>query len=337
MFKKIAVAVLSAVLLVVSVALPVSAASVTAGTGSRVYVGWDSNAGPVINGNRNTDGSYWINYYEGRTDTELGILYPIDLVINRGDVVKWSSFYANFYFSLSYTPTITVVLGLMDEKYNLYDLEVLPSDDDFLDGSFDVQFKGGSLQFPEDLNAKYICIMLNGMYNQSSAGTFGWYPYSFRLSSMDENSILLEGVQSEQQETNNKLDELLQQPEQEKQEAGGSGNNAVDGLTSAIPADNDGVIAAMRNLSAAMSYTGTDCKWIFPALYIPAIDGVTPRIDLTSEKDINFTEWIEAMPTDVIEVVRIIATIALILYCFKELYSLIKYILTMKGGGGGNE
>lgn len=147
----------------------------------------------------------------------------------------------------------------------------------------------------------------------------------------------LDDLGDKQDLTNEKLDAVLQQPEQEKQEADGSGNEAVDGLTSVIPADNDGVIAALRNLSAAMSYTGTECKWKFPALYIPAIDGVTPRIDLTSEKDINFTEWIDAMPTDAIEVVRIIATIALILYCFKELYSLIKYILTMKGGGGGNE
>lgn len=157
------------------------------------------------------------------------------------------------------------------------------------------------------------------------------------IAEQEETNKKIEEMIAEQEETNNKLDEIIAQPEQEKQEAGSTGNDAIDGLTSAIPADNDGVIAAMRKLSAAMSYTGTECKWKFPALYIPAIDGVTPRIDLSGEKDINFTEWINAMPADVIEVVRIIATIALILYCFKELYNLIKYILTMKGGGGGNE
>ena len=184
-----------------------SAATINAGTGSQVYVG-DTNAGPVISGNKNANGSYWINYYAGRTDIELGILYPIELVINRGDIVKWTSFYGNYYFSLSYTPTITIILGLMDEYYNFYDLEVIPYDDDFLDGSFDVGFKGGSKQFTEDFNAKYICVMLNGTYNQTAGGTFSWHPYSFKLSSADENTIMIEGMISEQEKTNELLGDI---------------------------------------------------------------------------------------------------------------------------------
>lgn len=334
MFKKIAVAVLSAVLLVVSVALPVSAASVSAGTGNQVYVGDDLSGGSVLTGNKNADGSYWINYYGGRTAGELAILYPIELVIDRGDTVSWTSFYASFYFSISSTPQYSVWLGLMDEWYGFTPLErEIFSSTRY--GSYGKQFWGGQKQFDFDFNAKYICILLDGSYSQTSAGTFGWQPYTFELSSMDENSILLEGVKSEQQETNNKLDELLQQPEQEKQEAGGSGNDAVDGLVSAIPSDNDGVIAAMRNLAGAMSYTGTDCTWTFPALYLPKIDGVMERMQLTEEKPIDFSEWIQAMPPDVLEIVRIVGTIALILFCFKELYSMIRYILTMKGGSSG--
>ena len=331
MFKKIAVAALAVVLLVVSVALPVSAASVTAGTGSQVYVGYPLD---VVQGNKNADGSYWINYYDGRTATCLGIMFPVDLLVNRGDIVSWGSFYMSFYFSLSSTTTDSVQLGLMDEYYGFSYLERVYFSS-AKKGSFGVQIYSGQRQFDFDKNVKYICVMLNGTYDQTAAGTFGWQPYAFKLSSMDENSIMLEGVREEQQETNNKLDELLQQPEQEKQEAGGSGNSAVDGLTSAIPSDNDGVIAAMRNLAGAMSYTGTECTWTFPALYLPKIDGVMERMQLTEEKPIDFAEWIQAMPPDVLEIVRIVGTIALILFCFKELYSMIRYILTMKGGSSG--
>lgn len=185
-----------------------SAATINAGTGNQVFVGWDSSAGPVISGNMNADGSYWINYYAGRTDTELCILYPIDLVISRGDIVKWSSFYTNFYFSLSYTPTISINLCLMDDDFYTYDLENRIYDDDMLNGSFDVQFLGGSKQIDEDINVKYICIMLYGNYNQSEAGTFSWQPYSFKLSSADENTIMIEGMISEQEKTNELLGDI---------------------------------------------------------------------------------------------------------------------------------
>lgn len=182
-----------------------SAATINAGTGSQVYVG-DTNAGPIVNGNKNADGSYWINYYGGRTYMDIGLLFPVDLVINRGDTVSWGAFYASFYFSLSSTEHYSIMLGLMDEDYAFYPLE----EEDFTSkyGSYGKQFKGGSSQFTEDVNVKYICILLYGNYGQSSAGTFGWQPYTFKLSSADENTIMLEGMLSEQQQTNELLGDI---------------------------------------------------------------------------------------------------------------------------------
>lgn len=204
-YKLLAVFV-AVVLVVCCCCIPVFAATINAGTGNKVFVG-DTSAGPVINGNQNSNGSYWINYYAGRTDDTIGLLFPIDLVISRGDIVKWSSFYTNYYFSLSSTVTVSVSLGLMDDYYIFYSLEdrVYSSN---MSGSFDVQFLGGSKQFTEDIDAKYICIMLNGYYNQTSAGTFSWYPYSFKLSSADENTIMIEGMISEQQKTNELLGDI---------------------------------------------------------------------------------------------------------------------------------
>lgn len=207
-FTKILCVTVAVALVICCCCFSASAATINAGTGNQVFVGWDSSDGPVISGNMNADGSYWINYYAGRTDTELCILYPIDLVISRGDIVKWSSFYTNFYFSLSYTPTISINLCLMDDDFYTYDLENRIYDDDMLNGSFDVQFLGGSKQIDEDINVKYICIMLYGNYNQSEAGTFSWQPYSFKLSSADENTIMIEGMISEQEKTNELLGDI---------------------------------------------------------------------------------------------------------------------------------
>ncbi len=205
-YKLLAVFV-AVVLVVCCCCIPASAATINAGTGSLVYVG-DTNAGPVINGNQNSDGSYWINYYAGRTDWCLGLLYPVDILIDRGDIVSWSSFYVSFYISLSSTMTDSVCLGFMDENYKFYKLEEEYFYGTTAYGSFGEQFDGGQLQFNEDVNVKYICIMLYGYYGQTSAGTFGWQPYTFKLSNTDENSIMLEGMISEQQKTNEFLGDI---------------------------------------------------------------------------------------------------------------------------------
>lgn len=182
-----------------------SAATINAGTGNQVYVG-ATNAGPVITGYENANGSYWVNYYGGRTYMDLGLLYPVDLVINRGDQVTWGAFHMSFYFSISSTEQYSCMLGLMDENFAFYPLE--SHDYGTKTGSYQQQFYGGSTQFSEDVNIKYICVLLYGNYCQSSAGVFSWQPYSFKLSSMDENSIMLEGMISEQEKTNELLGDI---------------------------------------------------------------------------------------------------------------------------------
>lgn len=347
MLKKTAAIVIAIVVIVSCCCIPVSAATINAGTATQVYVG-NTNAGPVINGNQNADGSYWINYYAGRTDWCLGLLYPVDILIDRGDIVSWSSFYVSFYISLSSTMTDSVCLGFMDENYKFYKLEEEYFYSTTAYGSFGEQFDGGQLQFNEDVNVKYICIMLYGYYGQSSAGTFGWQPYTFKLSNTDKNSIMLEGVISEQQktneklddlnsnqeETNEKLDDLLAQPEQEKNEANSSGNDGVGELTGVIPDYSTGFITGMNKLATSLSYNGTECKWTFPQLYIPAMEGVTSEIPLTDgEWEIDIGSWVQKLPPTILKIIQIVLTVALILYCVKELYDTVQYALTLKSGG----
>lgn len=121
--------------------------------------------------------------------------------------------------------------------------------------------------------------------------------------------------------------------EAEKEEANESGNGAVDDLTGALGGVNsEGFLSAFRNLAASMSYDGTDAKWEFPALSIPAIAGVTDKIELSDSQDIDLVAFVDDIPENILTLIRAVFDIALIIFCVKELYSLIQYLLTLKGG-----
>lgn len=126
---------------------------------------------------------------------------------------------------------------------------------------------------------------------------------------------------------------FLDEHERDKQETTDSGNKSVNDVTNAIPSDNEGFISAFQELVDVVTYEGTDAKWTFPALYIPEISGVTPRIDLTSEIEIDFGYWIQQIPNPILIIIRCLCTAALVAFCFKELYSIIEYIMTLRKGG----
>lgn len=119
----------------------------------------------------------------------------------------------------------------------------------------------------------------------------------------------------------------------EKEETENSGNESLNDVQSAVPDKSAGMLSALQSLSNAVSYTGTSAKWTFPQMYIPAINGVTDRINLNSEMEIDFAYWVNQIPQDIRTVISAIATIGLVVFAFKELYGLISYVLTLKGGG----
>lgn len=121
--------------------------------------------------------------------------------------------------------------------------------------------------------------------------------------------------------------------ENERNEANTTGDDGVDEITSFIPNDSDGFINALGDLVDAMSYNGTECNWTIPSVSIPKIDGIMPSIKLWDELEIPFEYWIGKIPSAIMTLIRSLLTIALIIYCFKELYSIISYVLTLKGGG----
>lgn len=119
----------------------------------------------------------------------------------------------------------------------------------------------------------------------------------------------------------------------EKHEAQQSGNENVDKLTGAIGIDTSGFLSGFQNLASAMSYDGTDANWTMPAIYIPEIQGVTGRIDLTDEQPIDLASFVSKIPDEVLSIIQSLFTIALVVFCGKELYDLISYLFTLKGGG----
>lgn len=153
------------------------------------------------------------------------------------------------------------------------------------------------------------------------------------LEQQRETNKKLDEIKTEQAETNEKLDDLLEQPEKEKQEADSTGNSAADGVMDAIPGDTAGFSQGIQKFAAALSYSGTECEWTLPAITLPAIPGVMPKMQLTGDLPINFGEWVQKIPGNVLEIVQLVLTVALVVYCFKELYSTISYFLTLKGGG----
>lgn len=125
--------------------------------------------------------------------------------------------------------------------------------------------------------------------------------------------------------------------DQEKAEADSSGNSAVDDLTEAVPDYSEQFIEALREFASAFSYEGTEAVLPIPSIKIPCIPGLIPETVIFDGEDLDFGDYIVLLPSGLLLLVQSLLTIALIVYCFKELYDAISYVLTLRRGSGGNE
>ena len=121
--------------------------------------------------------------------------------------------------------------------------------------------------------------------------------------------------------------------EKEKNETQSQGEGSVNDVSGAIEDKSSGFISSIQNLVSAMSYNGTACAWKVPSINLPAIAGIMDEVKLTDEMPIDFEYWVNKIPANILLLVRSLLTIGLIVYCFKELYNTISYVLTLKGGG----
>ena len=120
--------------------------------------------------------------------------------------------------------------------------------------------------------------------------------------------------------------------DKEKTDAEDGGNDSSDKAKSAIPSVDGGFLTAINSLIKSMNYTGTEAKLPIPKAYIPAMAGME-EVTLISATSYDMSEAVNKfVPSTLLQLIRHLLTIALILYCLYELYHLIQYVLTLKGG-----
>lgn len=160
---------------------------------------------------------------------------------------------------------------------------------------------------------------------------------------LEEQGKTLDDVLKEQQQTNDKLDELPGQIgdemqgviDKEKDEATSSGNKYVDQILSALPDPSTDVLAAMKRLTDATAYTGTDATLPIPAIVLPAVEGLFPETVIWGGTEFDFGDSIAMLPSSLLTLVQSLFTIAIVLYCVYELKGIVSYCLTLRESKGG--
>lgn len=176
-------------------------------------------------------------------------------------------------------------------------------------------------------DTSYMINQLQSIYNQNVATN----------QKLDSMNALLSEIKSEQKITNNWLEKIFdwlnETKEQERQEVQTQGSNSVSQGNDAIQNSGEDFEGSIIGLVNSMNYSGTDCKWTFPEVKMPSISGVMGETILIKKQDIDFGMWIDKIPANILLLIRSLLTCSLIVYCFKELYGTISYVLTLKGSG----
>lgn len=143
-------------------------------------------------------------------------------------------------------------------------------------------------------------------------------------------------TQNQDKNTQAIIDNQNQLAENEKNEATSTGDEGVGEISSAIPNHSGTLLELMGSLKAQICHEKTDCGFNSPAIKIPAIKPyIKEEITLMPSKWIALDSVFNSLSSkwaSVLSVVRSIFSIALILYCMKELYEMFEYVLTLRGG-----
>ena len=115
----------------------------------------------------------------------------------------------------------------------------------------------------------------------------------------------------------------------ENSKAESSGNKFVNQILDKLPDPSTDVLAALKLLTDATAYTGTDAKLKIPAIVFPAIEGVFPETVIWKGADFSFSDYLAYIPSTLLTVVQSLFTIAIVLYCVYELKGIISYCLTL--------
>ena len=135
-----------------------------------------------------------------------------------------------------------------------------------------------------------------------------------------------------------RINKLLEQNNEDiKSEASNEGagrvEKAKEALQNALPVS--AVKDAITPIITACGYNGTDSKWQFPSISIPAIPGLFDEIVLTEAQDIDLSAYATLyIPETLLMLVRSLLTAGLIMFAIKELMSLAGSIFGDEHKGG---
>lgn len=130
-------------------------------------------------------------------------------------------------------------------------------------------------------------------------------------------------------------DVLTQVDKEEKSEASTEGNDnitqATSALTNALPIAS--IKDAITPLITACSYNGITSVWSFPALKIPAIQGLFGEMQLSEQQNFDLCAYADQyIPDELLSIIRAVMTILLIVWAIREVMNLLSHLL---GGGDG--
>lgn len=186
----------------------------------------------------------------------------------------------------------------------------------------------------DDLLHQYLINMFNQQIQSNKNDSTMIAKLTEIFNSVDSVENKLDELKEIQNQSNTWLEKIFnylnESQEKQKQEAQTQGNSSVNQGNSAIEDKGGDFAGSLGGLTNSMSYTGTKCAWEFPQVKLPAISGVMGEIVLIENQPIDFAVWVNAIPSDILLVVQSLCTAALIIYCFKELYDTIAYVLTLR-------
>lgn len=183
-----------------------------------------------------------------------------------------------------------------------------------------------------------ILASVDGLENQLSSVISYLQSVDSKLSSISSQLQLIyqkaDTILNEQKETNNWLEKIFnylnESAEKQKQEAQTQGNNSTSQGMNAIEDKGAGFTNSLGSLTNSMSYNGTECAWSMPQIKLPSIPGVMDEVVLLESQPIDFSQWVAVIPSNIMLVIQSVLTLGLIVYCFKELYNTIAYVLTLR-------
>lgn len=128
---------------------------------------------------------------------------------------------------------------------------------------------------------------------------------------------------------------VFESQEIEKEEASGSGNSAIDDLTSAVPDYSGNIIQSFAKLANQVMHEQATCQITVPQIKVPKVANYFPDIVLLEEQQIKFEDYLQYIPEMLLFLVRAVFSAALVIFCCREIYGIFEYIMTMRGGNNG--